>query len=67
MLDHLAAMGARRIAPLVPDTGWGWAADTRDAYDAWTAEYGAPRLSIPVAMHPVEENAFAAARASTAL
>lgn len=62
VLDHLAAMGARRVALLVPDTGWGWAADTRDAYNAWTAEHRAPRLSIPVAMHPGEESAFAATR-----
>jgi DNA-binding LacI/PurR family transcriptional regulator len=62
VLDHLAARGARRIALLTPATRWGWAADTRDAYDAWTAEHGAPRITVPVAMHPGEESAFAAAR-----
>jgi DNA-binding LacI/PurR family transcriptional regulator len=60
LLDHLAARGARRIALVAPDTGWGWAADTRDAYDAWTAEHGVARLSFPVAMHPGEQSAFAA-------
>jgi DNA-binding LacI/PurR family transcriptional regulator len=60
MLDHLAGRGARRIALLVPDADWGWAAETLSAYEAWTAEHGAPRLVVPVAMQHGEQSAFTA-------
>lgn len=62
VLDHLAARGARRIALLMPQTDWGWAAETLAAYDAWTREHGAPRLVVPVIMQSGEENAYRAAR-----
>jgi DNA-binding LacI/PurR family transcriptional regulator len=62
VLDHLAARGARRIALLMPQTDWGWAAETLEAYDAWTREHGAPRLVVPVVMQSGEENAFRATR-----
>lgn len=62
VLDHLAAQGARRIALLVPQTDWGWATETRGAYDSWVREHGVPRLIVPVAMQPGEQNAFVATR-----
>jgi len=61
MLDHLAARGARRIAILAPRAEWAWATETLQAYESWTREHGVPRLVIPVAMHPGEQNAFQAA------
>ena len=60
MLDHLAARGARRIAILSPRSEWAWATETLKAYESWTREHGAPRLVIPVAMHPGEQSAFQA-------
>src|SRR6185437_13060487 len=62
VLDHLTAQGARSICLLVPKTDWGWATETRNAYDAWVREHDAPRLIVPVAMQPGEESAFRAAR-----
>jgi DNA-binding LacI/PurR family transcriptional regulator len=62
VLNHLTARGARRIALLMPQTDWGWAAETLAAYDAWTREHGAPRLVVPVMMQSGEENAYRAAR-----
>lgn len=62
MLDHLAARGARRIALLVPDGDWGWAAETLSAYEDWTAGHGVPRLVVPVAMRHGEQSAFTAVR-----
>lgn len=62
VLDHLTAQGARRIALLVPQTDWGWAAETLSAYDVWAREHGTARLIVPVAMQPGEENAYTAAR-----
>jgi DNA-binding LacI/PurR family transcriptional regulator len=60
ILDHLAERGARRIALLVPDGRWGWAAETLSAYQAWTAEHDLPRLVAPVDMHQGEHSAFTA-------
>ena len=62
LLDHLASRGARRIALLVPETGWSWAAETLSAYDTWTSEHAAPRLIVRAAMRPGEESAFIATR-----
>lgn len=61
MLDHLAKRGARRIALLVPEPGWGWAGETISAYEAWTDAHDAPRLVVPVAMRHGEKSAFTAA------
>lgn len=60
MLDHLWERGARRIALLVPESDWGWAAETLSAYESWIRGRGAPQLIVPVAMQPGEESAFAA-------
>ena len=60
MLDHLAERGARRIALLVPDGRWGWAAETLSAYEMWTAEHGLPRLVVPADMRHGEQSAFSA-------
>ena len=62
MLDHLAKRGARRIALLVPEPGWGWASETLNAYTAWTDEHAVPRLAVSVSMVHGERNAFNAAR-----
>jgi DNA-binding LacI/PurR family transcriptional regulator len=62
ILDHLVAHGARRIALLVPKSGWSWATETLAAYDSWTREHGAPRLAVPVSMQPGEQSAFQAAQ-----
>jgi DNA-binding LacI/PurR family transcriptional regulator len=60
ILDHLVSHGARRIALLVPKSGWSWATETLAAYDSWTREHGAPRLAVPVSMQPGEQSAFQA-------
>jgi DNA-binding LacI/PurR family transcriptional regulator len=62
MLDHLAKRGARRIALLVPEPGWGWASETLSAYTAWTDEHAVPRLTVRVSMVHGERNAFNATR-----
>lgn len=62
VLDHLAAQGARRISILVPKNDWAWATETLSAYDAWVGELDAPRLVVPVGMHPGEESAYVATR-----
>lgn len=62
VLDHLAGQGAQRIALLIPETDWGWATETRAAYDSWVREHKLPRMIVPVAMQPGEESAFVATR-----
>lgn len=62
MLDHLSERGARRIALLLPQADWAWAAETLTAYQAWTRERGAEQIIVPVAMRSGEESALAAAR-----
>jgi DNA-binding LacI/PurR family transcriptional regulator len=60
ILDHLHTQGARRIALLLPRIDWGWAADTLEAYEAWIAERGVPRLIARVAMSEGERHAYEA-------
>jgi len=60
MLDHLADRGAQRIAILTPRSEWAWATETLSAYESWTSEHRSPRLVVPVAMQPGEQNAFQA-------
>jgi DNA-binding LacI/PurR family transcriptional regulator len=62
ILDHLADRGARRIALLVPEPGWGWADETISAYGEWACEHAAEQLVVPVAMRHGEQNAYAAVR-----
>ncbi len=61
MLDHLAARGATRIALLLPRAGWGWATETRRAYEAWTREHAAEPIISTVPLTPADEGAFTAA------
>lgn len=60
MLDHLAARGATRIALLLPRAGWGWATETRRAYEDWTREHAARPIVTTVPLTPADEGAFAA-------
>lgn len=62
ILDHLADRGARRIALLAPERGWGWADETISSYGEWTREHAFEQLVVPVAMQHGERNAFAAVR-----
>jgi DNA-binding LacI/PurR family transcriptional regulator len=62
LLSHLAARGAQRIALVHPQVDWGWATETRRAYETWTSEHRFPSLVVPVALTPGEENAFVAVR-----
>jgi polar amino acid transport system substrate-binding protein len=56
ILNHLAERGAQSIALLLPRADWGWAAETRSAYEAWMSERGARPLVVPVALSPAEES-----------
>lgn len=61
MLDHLAQRGAERIALIVPRAGWGWATETRRAYEAWAREHAASATAVTVPLTPADQGAFAAA------
>ena len=61
MLDHLAQRGAERIALLSPRAGWGWATETRRAYEAWTREHAVRPIVVSVPLSPADEGAFAGA------
>lgn len=62
LLSHLADRGAQRIALVLPRADWGWATETRRAYETWTSEHDFPSVIVPVAMTPGETNAFASVR-----
>ncbi|MEE6170306.1 MULTISPECIES: LacI family DNA-binding transcriptional regulator [unclassified Mycolicibacterium] len=52
LLDHLWNQGARNIAMIAPEPIWAWVKESRDAYEAWSAERGhRPRIEHAALEH----------------
>jgi DNA-binding LacI/PurR family transcriptional regulator len=56
-LDHLAARGARRIAPLAPDAQWSWTDEMITAYPIWRRRRHKPQMVVPVPVRHLEGSA----------
>jgi len=58
MLDHLEAVGARRIALLSAAGDWAWAAESEEAFTDWSAERGLQPLIEPTSLRNLERSAY---------
>jgi|tagenome__1003787_1003787.scaffolds.fasta_scaffold20928867_2 DNA-binding LacI/PurR family transcriptional regulator len=67
LLDHLADAGSRRIALIAAGAETAWTTELGDAYRAWCAERGVPRLAARVPISPQAEYSARAAEALLSL
>lgn len=58
LLDHLEAVGARRIAMLTVAGDWAWAAESAEAFTDWSAERGLQPLIEPTSLRDLERSAY---------
>lgn len=58
LLDHLEAVGARRIALLSTVGDWAWAAESEEAFTDWSAERGLTPVIEPTSLRDLERSAY---------
>lgn len=58
LLDHLEAVGARRIALLSAVGDWSWAAESEEAFTDWSAERDTTPLIEQTSLRDLERSAY---------